>query len=407
MGFIKVTIFGFALTALWSPMSAIIMPLLILNFVAESHKNTYLGLITFVGLILAIIIQPLAGAISDRSSFSWGRRRPYILVGTLVSIVLLMSLGLANSLTAVLLIYCFLQVSSNTAHGPWQGFIPDQVPANKRGTASAVKGILETLGAAAGIQLAGYFLSARFAGEQDTKLFLALGVIAFIMAAAMVATVLTVKEKALIPTNRISVLQTIHDTFKITIRAESSFIFFIISRLLFLMPLIMLRTFGLYFLKDVAEMADPVAVASDLMVAVGVSLLIVIYPAGHLSDKFGRRVIVMASGIVGALGLMILLLFHTYFYIMLAGALLGIANGCFMSANWAMATDLVGKGAEARHLGLTNLATAGASAVATLAGPMVDFLNTYGLNLGYQVMVAISIIFLLVSSTLVFRIKTR
>ena len=407
MGFIKVTIFGFALTALWSPMSAIIMPLLVLHFVAESQKNTYLGLITFVGLILAIIIQPLAGAISDRSSFSWGRRRPYILVGTLVSIVLLMSLGLANSLTAVLLIYCFLQVSSNTAHGPWQGFIPDQVPANKRGTASAVKGILETLGAAAGIQLAGYFLSARFAGEQDTKLFLVLGVIAFIMAAAMVATVLTVKEKALIPTNRISVLQSIHDTFKITIRAESSFIFFIISRLLFLMPLIMLRTFGLYFLKDIAEMADPVAVASDLMVAVGVSLLIVIYPAGHLSDKFGRRVIVMASGIVGALGLMILLLFHTYFYIMLAGALLGIANGCFMSANWAMATDLVGKGDEARHLGLTNLATAGASAVATLAGPMVDFLNTYGLNLGYQIMVAISIIFLLVSSTLVFRIKTR
>lgn len=405
--YVKVTIFGFALNALWNPMSTIIMPLLVLNFVAESQKNTYLGLITFVGLILAIIVQPITGAMSDRSSFSWGRRRPYVLIGTIVSIVLLMSFGIANSIATVLLIYCLLQISSNTAHGPWQGLIPDLVPSNKRGTASAVKGIVETLGAAVGIQLAGYFLSERFAGERDAKLFLALGMIAFVMAAAMIATILTIKEKPLAHTTRIPLLQTAYDTFKINIQADSSFIFFLVSRFLFLMPLIVLRTFGLYFLKDVAEITDPVAVASDLMVAVGVSLLIVIYPAGHLSDRFGRRVIVIASGIIGAIGFVILLFFHTYFHIMLAGVLLGIANGCFMSANWAMATDLVAKGDEARYLGLTNLATGGACAIAAFAGPIVDLFNFYSPKLGYLIVVAICVIFLIVSSTLVFKIKTK
>ena len=92
---------------------------------------------------------------------------------------------------------------------------------------------------------------------------------------------------------------------------------------------------------------------------------------------------------------------------MLAGALLGIANGGFMSANWAMATDLVSKGEEARYLGLTNLATGGSCAVAAFAGPIIDLLNVYGANLGYQIVMLSCIIFSVVSSLLVLKIKTR
>ena len=130
--YVKITIFGFALNALWNPMSTIILPLLVLKFINDAQKNTYLGLISFIGLFLAIIVQPLAGAISDRYGFSWGRRRPYILVGSVFSIIFLMSLGLANSFLTLLIFYCFLQVSSNAAHGPWQGLIPDKVAENKR-----------------------------------------------------------------------------------------------------------------------------------------------------------------------------------------------------------------------------------------------------------------------------------
>ena len=83
--YIKITIFGFALAALWGSLHTIVMPLRLLDFVAEPEKNTYLGLLTFTGLILAIIVQPIAGAISDRSSFQWGRRRPYILIGALAT----------------------------------------------------------------------------------------------------------------------------------------------------------------------------------------------------------------------------------------------------------------------------------------------------------------------------------
>ena len=133
--YIKITIFGFALTALWQGLHTIVLPLRLLDFVADFQKNTYLGLLTFTGLILAMAVQPIAGAISDRSGFSWGRRRPYILLGTTLLILFLPGIGLVGSYIAIFVIYCLMQVSSNTAQAPFQAFIPDLVPGGKRGLA--------------------------------------------------------------------------------------------------------------------------------------------------------------------------------------------------------------------------------------------------------------------------------
>ena len=386
-------------------MSALIMPLVMLHFVPEAQKNTGLGLITFIGLIIAMVVQPLAGAFSDRSGFIWGRRRPFILIGSLISAVLIISLGFANGIVLVLIIYCLLQIASNIAHGPWQGLIPDLVPLNKRGIASAIKGVLETLGAVAGLGIAGYFLSQRFMADENSKLILTLSSISGLIIVCAVATVLLVKENRFTPQGTIRFMQYLKTAFTVEGRVSSSFIYFLLSRFLFLMPLIILRTFGLYYLRDVTEIPDPVAAASDLMIVVGISLLIVIYPAGHLSDRFGRKLILTGSGLLGAIAFIVLIYFHTYYAVMVTGALLGIANGCFMSTNWALATDLTTEGEEAKLLGLTNLATAGACAIAALAGPVIDLFNTLNTHLGYLVVFGISILFLIVSSLLVNKVR--
>ena len=76
-----------------------------------------------------------------------------------------------------------------------------------------------------------------------------------------------------------------------------------------------------------------------------------------------------------------------------------------MSTNWALATDLVVKGKEAKYLGLTNLATAGGAALARLIGPVIDFVNTYSTNMGYQVMLLTAFIYFLIGSLLLLKIK--
>jgi len=76
-----------------------------------------------------------------------------------------------------------------------------------------------------------------------------------------------------------------------------------------------------------------------------------------------------------------------------------------MSTNWALATDLVAKGEEARYLGLTNLPTAGGAALARLIGPVIDFFNTYSSGLGYSVMLLACFLYFLIGSALLMKIK--
>lgn len=78
-----------------------------------------------------------------------------------------------------------------------------------------------------------------------------------------------------------------------------------------------------------------------------------------------------------------------------------------MSSQWALATDLVGKGEEARYLGLVNISIAGAGATSRLIGPLIDFLNTFSPNLGYKVMLLACFIFFIAGSLLLIKVKGR
>ncbi|HUV56849.1 MAG TPA: MFS transporter [Dehalococcoidales bacterium] len=406
VNYIKITIFGFALAALWASLHTIILPIRLLDFVAESQKNTYLGLLTFAGLLLAIAVQPIAGAISDRSGFSWGRRRPYILIGTLLSLLFLPGLGLCSGYIVLFAIYCLIQISSNTAQAPYQAFIPDLVPDGKRGLASGVKSLLEILGGVILLYPVAFFIDRYFAGEGAYWLWLALGVLAIVLLGAMIATMVMVREKPGAGGFPLPSFSALYNTFKIDIRANRDFIWFLVSRLLMLMAFTTLQTFALYFLRDVVGVTSPAAATAKFSIVAVVGMLAIVYPAGRLSDRIGRRPILVTSGLLSALGISLIFLFQqSYVLIILCGGLIGISFGAFMSTNWALAIDLVAKGEEARYLGLTNLATAGGAALARLIGPLIDFCNNYGLNLGYQVMLSACFVYFVAGSLLLLKIR--
>ncbi len=403
--YLKITIFGFALAALWSSLHSIILPLRLLDFVAESEKNTYLGLLTFTGLILAMAVQPIAGAISDRSGFSWGRRRPYILLGTMAAILFLSGIGLCWSYATIFIIYCLLQVSGNTAQGPYQAFIPDRVPEGKRGLASGVKSLLEIVGGVALLYPIAIFMDNYFTGEGNLWLWLALTILGIILLAVMVSTMLLVKEPPATGSPKLPLLSILYKPFKINIRANRNFIWFLISRLLVFMAFTTIQQFALNFLRDVIGVTSPATATAQFSITAVIGMLVVVYPAGYLSDRIGRKPLAITAGLLGALGFAIIFLSHSYGSIIFATGIIGIALGAFTSTNWALATDLVPKGEEARYLGLTNLATAGGAALARLIGPVIDFFNKYAPALGYQVMLGACFTYMVVGSLLIIKIK--
>ena len=402
---LKITVLGFATTALWQAMHTVILPLRLLDFVPEADKNTYLGVLTFTGLLLATFIQPIAGAISDSSASGFGRRRPFIAIGVILMLLFLPGIGLAGSYAAIFVVYCLLQISSNTVQGPYQGLIPDLVPAGKRGLASGVKSLVEITGGAIAVLLISVFMDRYSAGDGKIWLWLSLAIPGAVLFALMLYTLAAVREKPCERSAPASLASTILGTFRISFRSNRVFIWFLVSRALIFMAFSTLQQFALYFLEDVIGVASPAAAAATFSVVAVAGMLIAVYPAGRLSDKIGRRPVGIASGVLMALAMLMILFTRQYGVVLAAAGLIGAAVGAFTSANWALATDLVVKGEEARYLGLANMATAGGGALSRLIGPVITFFNGVGPNMGYRAMLIACFVYCVLGAFILFRLK--
>ena len=405
--YFRITVFGFAISALWSVLHTIVLQVRLLDLVDGAQKNTYLGLLTFAGLLVAMAVQPVIGAVSDRSGYRWGRRRPYILWGTLLSLLFLPGMGLATGYLVLFIVYILLQMSTNIAQGPFQALIPDLVPREKRGRASGVKSFLEAAGGILILYPAGRFLNRYTVEGGDSWLWLTLGLLALIILVIMLYTISSVRERPGVPDLPFEFKSVILRSFKIDTHAESGFIFFLASRFLILVAFIIVQRYALFFLMDFIKVENAVAVNSWLLIVIGLCMLVTAYPAGQLADRIGRRPVVVASGLMGAVGITALFFAGSMLSLMVAGGILGVAFGGFMSANWALATELVTKSQEARYLGLVNLATAGGGAVVGLTGLVIDLLNADIPGLGYRIMLLFCLGCFLVGSALVIKARPR
>ena len=402
--YLKITILVFALTALWSSLQSIILPVRLLAYVPESQKNTYLGLLTFTGLVVAMIVQPIAGTYSDFTDSRWGRRQPYILLGMLLTLIILPGIGLAKTYVGIFVVYCLLQIGSNTAQASYQAFIPELVPKDKRGLASGVKSVLGVLGGVALVRITAYFMGRYFVGGGEFWMWIALGALEVVILTATIITVLTVKEPPF--GHRLGLtMPSIWRRFRIDFKVHRDYSWFLFAIALLGVPGTALQTYALYYLMDVFKIPNPASVTGNLLVVVGISLLVTAYPAGRLSDRVGRKPILVASGILGIAGILILFFSRNYMQIMFSGALLGIANGALLSAGWALATDFAVKGEEAKYLGFTELVMSAGTAVARLLGPVIDFFNRISQNLGYQVMLLVCLISLIAGIILIINIR--
>jgi len=179
----------FGISFMWSSIHPIILPTLLLDLVNERVKNSIYGLLTFVGLIIALIVQPLSGALSDHTHHHTGRRHPWILVGTLLDLGFLLVMALAKNYWILAAGYILLQFSSNLAHGPAQALIPDVGPTGKRGVAAGLKNVFDM----AGIIVAALVLSSIMSGSSPSSL-VAMAVIIGVLLVSMVTTLLGVRE---------------------------------------------------------------------------------------------------------------------------------------------------------------------------------------------------------------------
>ncbi len=384
---------------------------------APANRNTALGLIAAAGLLVATLTQPIIGALSDRTRTPLGRRVPYMIVGTLLAITFLFVVALAPTIGVLLLGVLAYQFGANTAQAPWQALLPDQLPASLRGAASGLKSLFEILGFILGRRFAGYMVAQGT--PQSAVLAASVVLIATMLLTSLAARYWRGKRS---PEGAAhdelpgegspeSAQQAFPDFFAFLKRSNwpRGFGWWFVNRAMFWAAIIALNSFVIFYLEDVAGMtfSEASRLFGDLSVVLGVSLLIITIPAGRLSDKLGRRPIILAACSVALAGNLLLLFARTRPVLILGGAALGLATGVFLSASWALATDLVPRGMAARYLGIANIATAGGSFIARLAGgALIDPINrlTGTLEAGYLTLYSLTLVAFVVAAFAVTRL---
>jgi MFS family permease len=166
-----------------------------------------------------------------------------------------------------------------------------------------------------------------------------------------------------------------------------------------------IQQFALYFLRDVIGVTNPAEATARFSIVAVAGMLAVVWPAGFICDRVGRKSVTVAAGLLGALGIGVIILSHEYNTILMAAGIIGVAIGAFNSTNWALATDLVAQGEEARYLGVANMATAGGAALARAIGPAIDLFNGRSPGLGYDFMLVVCLVYFVTGSLLVLKIR--
>jgi MFS family permease len=357
---------------MWNSLHVIILPAVLLGMVTEAYKNTVLGLLTMGGLIIAMIIQPLAGATSDRWISRWGRRRPLILIGSSLDFIFLAILAWAGGLGWLALGYLGLQLTSNLAHGAAQGLIPDLVPPEQTGRASGVKNLVDMTGLIASSLLVGRLL---LPGTRHPVI--PVSVIGGVLAAMTLITLLGVRE---VPALKSGGRKKIHDEIGIFLASISQalkgqFGQVVLSRFLFLIGVYGIQVFAQYYVRDVLGAANPIQLTGDLLAAITLSLVAFALAGGWLGDRAGHHRVQLIASVIGVAGCLLLNWARTPGTLLVFGIVLGVGIGLFLTSNWALAIQHAPLDEAAKYMGLTNLATAGAGALSRLQGPLIDGLN--------------------------------
>jgi len=464
--YLTINLFWLGLNIRNTALGSIFMPYLVGIFAPEAIKNTALGAMRSAGLVIAMLVQPAAGLLSDRSTSRFGRRRPYILVGALFDCLFLAAIALSWNYWALLIAVLLIQFSSNVSHGPLQGLIPDLVPEDERGRASAIKAIMELLP----VILVGLTIAKMVgAGHLDAAIFVT-------GASLLVVTLITVifvketplQEKPTTPfwppmvrvlgmlggiliggvagllggglVGGLAGLITLIFADKPTAlsvgvgvggaaamavavvagvwagclgtlgkeaRKKSAFVWWIANRLMFLAAVTSIQGSVFYFVMYAFKLSNEAAssMTGSLTSIIGIFIVLTALASGWISDRIGRTRLVAISGIVAAAGNVLLLItiwIPNLTIVYIAGTIIGVATGLFMTANWALGTDLVPAGEAGRYLGVSNLAGAGAGIIgAGIGGLVADYINHYYMGLGYfAIFAAYAVLFALSAVTL-------
>ena len=391
--------FWFGGGAHWQPIYISLIPVGA-TLIAGSNADLLIGRVTAAGGVFALLTPILVGWLSDRTVTRWGRRRPWMVAGTILNIIGLGLLALSTNQLTFIAAYLVVQLSNNAAGAAYTGVIPDVVRAEDRGRASGLLGTMNQLGTVVGVGLVG--LTFKLYGDTRAGLLAGYGVVAVILAITLLITVIAVKEPVPIPLPRSrgrvrvgaaavvcggAFLVALIALFAILLLQLGALLWPVVAVFLAAgtvtvlaarqLPALMaffqafrsndffwtfatrgLVTLGIFsilpfmelYFRDVVRAKDAGAASAFWLLAVIAGAIIPSMIGGVLSDRTGqRKLFVYVSSAIQAVVVSVLLfgLVRSLTLLYVLGILYGIGYGAYYAVDWALACDVLPNREEA------------------------------------------------------------
>jgi MFS family permease len=333
------------------PISQILLPTQVAALDA-ANKFSNLSIATAIGVLAAVITNPIAGALSDRTTSRLGRRRPWFIVGTLLSMVTLALMANASSFIALVLCWAIFHVAANAILAALSAVVPDQVPVRQRATVSAFVSLSLPLGA-----VIGALLVTRVVNSTQLSYYVFIGILLVVMT----LLVLLIHDKPLpkgaVPRFNLGAFLA---GFWVNPVKYPDFGWAWLTRFLVYLGYFISLGYLLYFLQDAVHYQKAAQGVTTFQVILTGTLLIASVISGILSDKFQRRkIFVMGASLVIVLAFLILAFFQTWPAVELAAAVLGIGFGAYLGVDIALITQVLpSASARGKDLGVINIANA-------------------------------------------------
>jgi Na+/melibiose symporter-like transporter len=406
---VQIASLWFALFAQWMTIVPVFVPNQVASLLGHraEWKEGVSGSVIATGAFVALVVSPLAGALSDRWTTSKGRRRPFLIAGvcgTALALLWLASFTHHGSVLLYSLAFLHLQFWWNWIAGPYAGLIPDVVPQRERNRASAWLNVMTVLGTVCGNAL----LVALYAPDRLYP------VIAVFIAVTFLCLWLTVRgarePMPPAPSERFD-LRAFVRSFYLDPNIHRNFYWVLITRLCANMGIWSIFTFMLYYLQDAIGVRQPVVVLNALLgagtiLAIPASLL-----GARLADRHGTVAVVRATSWVmaGAVVAYVLLALHPSLPMVAAVALIfSAAYGTYQSVDWALALEVLpDDGSAGKDMGIWNVSMVLPQIVGPAAtGWMLSLVKTIaGPGGAYVVSFAVAAVWFVLAAWLVSRIK--
>lgn len=323
------------------------------------------GVISAIAGFCALIAYPLTGALSDRTTSKYGRRRPWILAGTAIFAASLILLGLQSSLVGVGIFWSTTLIGFCVLTAAITATISDQVPVNQRGFVSGWVSAPQAVGTILGLVLVSALALSTLVGYLFVAIALVVLVIPFL---------LFLKDAPLNADQRQPFsLQILLAGFWVNPRTHPDFGWTLLGRILVNLGNALGTTQLLYFLAFGLGSTD---VVGDLLILTAVYMVFFIAAAlivGKLSDRIGqRKIFVYIAAYLQAIAALVLAFVPQFGVAIVAAGILGLGYGAFMAVDQALATQVLPDShSRGKDLGIMNIATAVPQAVAPLLGAIL------------------------------------